>query len=87
MFLLRLYRQGFVVMVIPPSKLKKFATGNGKANKEMVFEAMRHAGPGADSIKDDNQADGICTATDDASAAQSLGRDGRTDGPSLCNQV
>ena len=46
---------------VPPTVLKKFATGKGNANKNVVLEQVfRKFGMGSEVLTDDNQVDGYC---------------------------
>lgn len=51
-------RRGMPYEAIPVGTIKKFATGKGNANKELMIEAAREAAPHL-VIKDDNMADAI----------------------------
>ena len=40
-----LYRMGYKIDVVPPTTIKKFATGKGNANKEKMYEAFVKENP------------------------------------------
>lgn len=50
------------VAVCPPATRARWATGAGNADKNAVFDAMRHLWPTAD-LRDHNQADALALAT------------------------
>lgn len=52
------HRRGAPLYLIPPSNVKKFATGNGNANKDVVMLAMANRYPHA-GIADNNQSDAL----------------------------
>lgn len=57
-----LARRKIPVVDVSTSTLKKFATGNGRAEKAEVVDAMRSLWPHA-VVRDDNQADALALAT------------------------
>ncbi len=58
----RLARLGIPVAEINPGTLKKFATGNGRADKAQVIAAMRALWPYA-AVRNDNEADALSLAS------------------------
>jgi len=54
----QLYLSGIPYYDVPPTVLKKFVTGKGNANKNVVLEQVfRKWGIGSETLKDDNQVD------------------------------
>lgn len=41
----KLYKDGYPIVVVPPTVIKKFATGKGNANKEAMYSAWSKINP------------------------------------------